>query len=80
MKVALLVSALLLSGCVTKTVYLTTPLPHPEWPVLPPVTVPELACLADESYGNLLLRETRLRNHALRLEKIIEEHNRAAQP
>lgn len=76
---ALLCLTLLLAGCGTTTVYVTTPLPVPLEPTLPMVMGHELECLTESAYERMLVRETRLRNYAERLQAIIEEHNRVAE-
>lgn len=75
---ALLCLTLLLAGCGTTTVYVTTPLPLPLEPLLPMVMAHEMECLTDSAYERMLVRETRLRNYADRLRTIIEEHNSGA--
>lgn len=68
--------ALILSGCATKTVYITPELPLPEWPVLPVVAADDLACLSDDAYEALAVRDRLRRGYAEQLRAIIEAHNR----
>jgi len=54
-----LIALLALSGCATREVYVVPELPLPEPPVLPVVFAPELACLSDETYEALAVRDAR---------------------
>ncbi len=49
-----MIAALALSGCATRTVYITPELPLPEWPVLPVVLQAEFIDLAGDETGDEL--------------------------
>lgn len=65
--------SLLVAGCATKTetVFTQADLPLPDRPALPTVPDNAMACLTDEAYEALAVRDARLRSHAKRLEAII---------
>lgn len=65
--------SLLLAGCATKTetVFTQAALPLPDRPSLPTVPTDAMACLTDDAYEALAVRDARLQSHAKRLEAII---------
>lgn len=65
---------ILVSGC-TRIQYVYPELPLPEPPLLPAVSSDETACLSDEAYEKIVIRETRRKNYAEVLRAIIAEHN-----
>jgi len=69
-KISLLILALFISGCAT-TVPVTTKLPIPERPHLPPIPGSEMQCLSDEAYSALREGRKLLLNHIETLENII---------
>lgn len=74
--VAALAAILALSGCATRPVYVYPELPLPPAPQLPTIAAGELACLSDEAYEALAVRDALRRAYADQLRAIIEEHNR----
>lgn len=73
------IALLALSGCITRPVYLYPELTIPEPPALPTVAADELACLSDDAYEALAVRDARRKAYADQLRAIIEEHNRRAE-
>lgn len=71
----LLMSTALLSACATRVEYITPELPLPEPPVLPTIAADDLACLSDEAYQALAVRDALRRGYANQLRAIIEAHN-----
>lgn len=74
-----LLAALALSGCATRTVYSVPKLDLPAPPVLPTIAAGELACLSDPAYESLAIRDALRKGYADQLRAIIEEHNRGAE-
>jgi len=67
--------AVLLAGC-AQTVYVYPEITIPPAPVLPTVVAESLACLSDEDYESLAVRDALRRGYAEQLRAIIAEHNR----
>jgi hypothetical protein len=70
-----LIAALALSGCATRVEYITPQIPIPPPPVLPTVSADELACLPDEAYEALAVRDALRKGYAEQLRDIIRAHN-----
>tara|TARA_B100000287_G_C20639422_1_gene782925 strand:- start:729 stop:947 length:219 start_codon:yes stop_codon:yes gene_type:complete len=65
------------SGCTTTvTRYVTTPLPLPDRPALPPVSNDDLQCLSPAAYERLLMRQRLRRDYTEELETIIKGTHR----
>ena len=62
-----------MAGCATttKTVFVQEPLPVPDRPTLPRIPADDMACLPDEAYEALAVRDAALQAHVRRLEVII---------
>lgn len=70
--VALLAVTVSLPACSTQPVrYVSEPLPLPVPPVLPALTADDLACLSDDAYRRLVLRDMQRRQYAETLQAII---------
>lgn len=74
-----LIAALALSGCAHDPIYIVPRLDLPPAPVLPTVPADQLACLPDDAYEALVVRDALRRGYAEQLRAIIEEHNRRAE-
>jgi len=72
-----LVSVLILSGgCVTKTEYVSVPLPVPERPEYVFIAEEELKCLSEDTFEKLVKQDAIWEAHVDRLENIIRQtHN-----
>lgn len=71
------IALLALSGCATRTVYVYPEIQIPAEPTLPKVQASELACLSDETYIAIAVRDQQRKAYADELRAIIAEHNRA---
>jgi hypothetical protein len=71
------IAAMLIAGCanIPKVVYPELPLPPP--PTLPTVAAEDLACLSDEAYEALAVRDALRKGYAEQLRAIIDAHNSA---
>lgn len=71
---------LALAGCASAPVIVYRPvkLPVPDAPMLVPVTAPEVSCLTDATYRNIVTREQLLRRWGQQLQAIIAVNNEAA--
>jgi hypothetical protein len=69
---ALLAVVIVLPACSPATVrYVSEPLSLPPPPVLPALTADDLACLSDDAYRRLVLRDMQRRQYAETLQAII---------
>lgn len=66
------------SGCASN-VYVYPRLPEPVRPTLVSVSAEELACLSEETYTKLMIRQRELRQYAEELEVIIKQHNKGVE-
>lgn len=70
--VAMLAVMIVLPACSQAPVrYVSEPLPLPPPPVLPALTADDLACLSDDAYQRLVLRDMWRRQYAETLQAII---------
>lgn len=71
-RAAVAATILLMAGCATtETAFVQEPLPLPERPALPALPGETLACLTDDAYEALAVRDATLQGHVRRLEAII---------
>lgn len=70
-----LLLCLLVSSCATRVVYMNTPLPLPQKPLLPTINASSLQCLSDETYKNLVRRDVLRRQYSETLFTIIKTNN-----
>ena len=71
MRILILITAMFLSSCATRTIYVTTPLdvpPRPEWVKVAPEA---LECLADETYIDIARSVKQRESHIETLEGVI---------
>ena len=73
---AIILSSILLTGCMTK--YIQAELPEPmvcdEW-VYPSISRTELACITPDTYDKLVIRDTEKTGQIAELCAIIQAHN-----
>lgn len=79
MRPLLILAALAVSGCAGPVVYVYPEITIPPPPELPIVTADELACLSNETYTAVAVRDSLTKGYAKQIRAIIEEHNRRAE-
>jgi len=70
MKILILLAAITLASC--QTIATVPALPLPDQPNLPAIPGPELACISNEAYEALVLRDRLWENYAETLQNIIK--------